>query len=111
VISSCRWAPHWVRYTLKIFPEPRTYTKDGRVPINHNQLERLWRQPSLNRKSSLFFGSDRGGTWAATMFSILQSCRLVDIEPYRHLINVFAELHSGRTDYDRLTPKAWAQRS
>lgn len=98
------------RYTLKIFPQLRTYTRDGRVPIDNNLLERQWRQVSLNRKNSLFVGSDRGGTWAATMFSICQCCRLVDIDPYRYLIDVFAELHRGRTDYDQLRPKAWAQR-
>ncbi|MBA3708786.1 MAG: transposase [Planctomycetes bacterium] len=99
------------RYTLKIFPQLRTYTRDGRVPIDNNALERQWRQPSLNRKNSLFVGSDRGGHWAATMFTIFQSCRLADVDPYRYLVDVFAELHHGRTDYDQMRPKAWAQRS
>ncbi len=99
------------RYTLKIFPQLRTYTRDGRVPIDNNALERQWRQPSLNRKNSLFVGSDRGGDWAATMFTIMQSCRLADIDPYRYLVDIFAELHRGRTDYHQLRPMAWARRS
>ena len=98
-------------YTRKIFQNMRTYTTDGRIPIDNNDLERQWRQPSLNRKNSLFVGSDRGGTWAATMFSICQSCRLVGLDPYRYLVAVFAELHTGRKDYTNLRPKAWAGRS
>lgn len=98
------------RYTLRIFPQLRVYTTDGRIPIDNNDLERLWRQPSLNRKNSLFVGSDRGGGWAATMFTICQCCRLIDLDPYRYLVEVFAELHSGRTDYESLRPKAWVQR-
>ncbi|MBA3937540.1 MAG: IS66 family transposase [Planctomycetes bacterium] len=98
------------QYTLKIFSQLRIYTVDGRVPIDNNDLERLWRQPSLNRKNSLFVGSDRGGAWAATMFSICQSCRLVSLDPYRYLVEIFAELHTGRMDYGNLRPKAWAGR-
>jgi transposase len=97
-------------YTRKIFPQLRTYTTDGRIPIDNNDLERLWRQPSLNRKNSLFVGSDRGGEWAATMFTICQSCRLIDLDPFTYLIDIFAELHTGRKDYANLRPKAWAQR-
>ncbi len=99
------------RYTLKIFPQLRVYTADGRIPIDNNDLERLWRQPSLNRKNSLFVGSDRGGGWAATMFTICQSCRLIEVNPYRYLVDTFAALHTGRTDYENLRPKAWAPRN
>ena len=67
------------------------------------------RQPSLNRKNTLFFGSDRGGNWAATMFTICQSCRLVDLDPYQYLVEIFAQLHTGRTDYVNLRSKAWAK--
>ena len=97
-------------YTRKIFQNLRTYTTDGRIPIDNNDLERMWRQPSLNRKNSLFVGSDHGGTWAATMFSICQSCRLADLDPYKYLVAIFAELHTGRKDYANLRPKAWAER-
>jgi len=96
--------------TRKIFKNLRTYTTDGRIPIDNNDLERQWRQPSLNRKNSLFVGSDRGGDWAATMFTICQCCRLVDLDPYKYLVEIFAQLHTGRTDYENLRPKAWAQR-
>ena len=98
-------------YTRKIFPQLRTYTTDSRIPIDNNDLERLWRQPSLNRKNSLFVGSDHGGAWAATMFTICQSCRLVDLDPYKYLVAIFAGLHTGRKDYANLRPKAWARRN
>jgi transposase len=98
------------RYTRKIFPPLRTYTTDGRIPIDNNALERCWRQPSLNRKNSLFVGSDRGGEWAATLFTICQSCRLIGLDPCQYLVDIFAELHTGRTDYHHLRPKAWATR-
>jgi transposase len=101
---------HAARYTKKIMPQLRTYTTDGRIPIDNNALERCWRQPALNRKNSLFVGSDRGGDWAATLFTICQSCRLIGLDPCHYLIDIFAEIHTGRTDYVNLRPKAWASR-
>ena len=98
------------RYTTKILPQLRTYTTDGRIPIDNNALERCWRQPALNRKNALFVGSDRGGDWAATLFTICQSCRLIGLDPCQYLIDIFAELHTGRTDYLNLRPKAWVAR-
>jgi transposase len=92
-------------------PNLRTYTKDGRVPIDNNDPERLWRQPSLNRKNSLFGGSDRGGDWAATMFTICQSYRLVDLDPFKYLVEIVAEIDKGQNDYSNLMPKAWARRN
>ena len=80
------------------------------VPIDNNALERNWRQPSLNRKNCLFVGSDRGGNWAATMFSITQSCRLIGLDPFQYLIDIFAVLHTGRKDYGNLRPKALSMR-
>ncbi len=44
------------------------------------------------------------------MFTICQCCRLVDLDPYKYLVEIFAQLHTGRTDYGNLRPKAWAQR-
>jgi hypothetical protein len=44
------------------------------------------------------------------MFTICQSCRLVDLDPFKCLVEIFAQLHTGRTDYVNLRPKAWAGR-
>jgi transposase len=54
-------------YTLKIFAQFRQFTKDGRVPIDNNALERRWRGVGIGRCNWLFAGSPGGGAWAATM--------------------------------------------
>jgi transposase len=97
-------------YTLKIFPQLRQFTKDGRVPIDNNALERCWRGVGIGRRNWLFAGSADGGTWAATLISICQSCRLVGLNVRTYLVEVFAALHAGRKDYAQLTPSAWAAR-
>jgi transposase len=97
-------------YTLKIYPQLRQFTKDGRVPIDNNALERCWRGVGIGRRNWLFAGSPRGGTSAATLITICQSCRLVGVDVRAYLVDIFAELHAGRTDYAALRPAAWAAR-
>ncbi|MBA3937626.1 MAG: transposase [Planctomycetes bacterium] len=33
------------QYTRKIFQSLRTYTTNGRIPVDNNDLERLWLRP------------------------------------------------------------------
>lgn len=105
--SSATWIA--ANYTLKIYPQLRQFTKDGRVPIDNNALERCWRGVGIGRRNWLFAGSARGGEWAATLISLSQCCRLVGLDFCTYLRDIFAALHAGRTDYANLRPSAWAQ--
>jgi hypothetical protein len=90
---------------------PRHLPIRFRSPVesaSHGASRHAWR---TNRKNSLFAGSDRGGDWAATMFTICQICRLVDWDPFQYLVEIFAEIHKGRKDYANLRPKAWERRN
>lgn len=98
------------RYTLPILGRLRQFTQDGRVPIDNNVLERCWRGVGIGRRNWLFAGSDRGGAWMAIMVSLVQSCRLVGVDPFPYFQHVFAALHTGGMRIDALTPKAYAQR-
>ncbi len=104
--SSATWIS--ANYTLKIYKQLREFTRDGRVAIDNNALERCWRGVGIGRRNWLFAGSARGGTWTATHVTICQSCRLVGLDPFTYLTDVFAELNSGRRDYINLRPAAWA---
>ena len=46
----------------------------------------------LGRKSWLFCGSDRGGRRAAIAFSLIQTCRLNDVDPQAWLADVLARI-------------------
>ena len=46
----------------------------------------------LGRKSWLFCGSDRGGQRAAVAYSLIQTCRLNDIDPQAWLADVLARI-------------------
>lgn len=54
---------------------------DGRVCLSNNAAERTLRCVPLGRKSWLFCSSDGGGQRAAVAYSLIQTCRLNDVDP------------------------------
>jgi hypothetical protein len=42
----------------------------------------------LGRRNYLFAGSDRGGETAARLYSLIGTCRLNGLDPYRYLRHV-----------------------
>jgi hypothetical protein len=73
-----------VDYVLNRWEASVRYTSDGRIPIDNNLIERLLRPIAVGRKNYLFFGSEKGGQTAATLYTLVQSARrnCVDVWPY-----------------------------
>jgi transposase len=63
----------------------------------------------VRRKNWLFAGSMEGARRAALLYSLVQTCKLVDVPPFAYLKDVFLRLatHPHRS-IDELTPKGWA---
>ncbi|CAH2605725.1 transposase (plasmid) [Rhodovastum atsumiense] len=55
-----------------------------------------------SRHSSLFAGSERGGRTWAILTSLLNTCRLNDVDPLTWLTDVLARIVSGRTKSHQL---------
>jgi len=61
-----------------------------------------------NRKNWLFFG-DAAGQRSAIIYSIIESCRRHDIEPYTYLRDVLTRLPTmTNRQIKDIVPKAWA---
>ena len=73
-----------IDYVLNRWDAFVRYTTDGRTPIDNNTIERLLRPVAIGRKNYLFFGSEKGGQTAATLYTLVQSARrnCVDVWPY-----------------------------
>ena len=65
---------------------------DGRVCLTNNAAERALRCVPLGRKAWLFCGSDRGGQRAAIVYSLIQTCRLNDVDPQAWLADVLSRI-------------------
>ena len=57
------------------------FLADGRIELDSNIVERTIRPPAITRKNSLFAGSDGGGRTWATIATLLQTCRMNNVDP------------------------------
>jgi len=77
-----------IRYALNRWVALTTYIHDGAVEIDNNIAERAMRPIALGRKNYLFAGSDRGGETAATFYSLIETCKLNNINPQEYLAEI-----------------------
>jgi hypothetical protein len=85
------------------------YTSSGILEIDNNIAENALRRVALGRKNWLFAGSDKGGHTAATLFSLIASCSLHDIDPYLWLRDVLRRIaDTPIIQLGDLLPDLWA---
>jgi IS66 C-terminal element len=77
------------------------------LPARHGQNERVI---ALNRKNALFAGSDEGAENWAMLASLVETCKLHDVNPEAYLSDVLTKLVNNwpNTRLAELTPWAWA---
>jgi transposase len=96
-------------YATRQEQELRRVLLDGRLPLDNTRSERALRTIVVGRKNWMFYGSDVHAQAAAAIFSILASCRLHKLDPWKYLDEVLRLLPywpAGR--YIELAPKNWA---
>jgi transposase len=95
-------------YMLKRWDAFTRFLDDGRICLTNNAAERALRGIALGRKSWLFAGSDRGGRRAATMYSLIVTAKMNDIDPQAWLADVLARIaeHPAHR-IDDLLPWNW----
>jgi len=99
-----------IRYTLSRSTGLRRFLYDGRIEIDNNVVERSIRPIALNRKNALFAGSDGGAEHWAAIASLIETCKLNDVEPYAYLADILTRIVAGhpQRQLDELLPWAYA---
>ena len=99
-------------YTLSNWTALNRFTECGILAPDNNAVERAIRPIALGRNNWLFAGSPRGGHAAATILSLIESCKLIGVEPYAYLKDVLARINSHRVDrLAELLPFNWKPRA
>lgn len=82
------------------------YLYDGRLEIDNNSLENQIRPFAIGRKNWLFLGSPEGAKAACIFYTLIQTCKLNDIEPFAYLNKMFEMLPTCKTedDFKKLLP-------
>jgi transposase len=95
-------------YFCGLIPYLKNYTADAFARLDNNVAERAVRPLAIGRKNWLFFGSAEGGEAGAILFSLVQTCRGLGINPREYLEDVMRRImgHNSQKLYE-LLPDQW----
>jgi transposase len=97
-----------IDYMLKRWPTFMRFLEDGRICLTNNAAERALRGIAVGRKNWTFAGSDEGGRRAAALYTLIETCKLNDVDPRAWLADVLARLPGHpATRLDELLPWTW----
>jgi transposase len=98
-----------IRYGLNHWDGLVRFLDDGRIELDTNIVERGIRPIVLNRKNALFAGHDLGAENWACVASLIETCKLSDVEPQAYFADVLAKLVNlwPASRIDELMPWAW----
>ena len=83
---------------------------DGRFEIDNGRVERRIRLFAVGRRNFLFTGSVRGGERLADVFTLVDNCLTLGIDPYVYLVDVINKVERGwpLRQLSSLIPHNWA---
>lgn len=104
--------PKAIAYVVNQWQALNRYVEDGRLPIDNTMVERALRGIALGRKNFLFAGSDAGAERAATIYTLLATCKLNGVSPFAYIADVLRKLEMERFPKSRLhelLPPMWRE--
>jgi transposase len=95
-----------IEYTTKNWKELTLFLEIPEVPLTNNEAERTIRQAVMGRKN--FYGSRSidGADVAAIIYTIIESCKKVEINPRQYLLQTIRLCAEGKS---ALTPLEFAK--
>lgn len=96
-----------IRYSLSNWNALNNYLKDGRIEIDNNLAENAIRPFALGRKNWLFQGSPKGAKAGATFYSLIETCKANNVEPYQYFCAMLQRIRfcKSQEDYQALLPQ------
>ncbi len=102
-----------LNYYQGLAPYLQNYLNDPNARLDNNVAERGIRPLTIGRKNWLFVGSEDGGRATATILSLVQTCRNLDINPQEYLEDVLRRImsHPAKQIHELLPDKWLAARN
>ena len=93
---------------MGLAPYLANYINHPDARLDNNVAERGLRPLTIGRKNWLFVGSENSGRSAATILSLVQTCRNLGINPQEYLEDVLRRIMSHPAkQIDQLLPDKW----
>lgn len=97
-----------INYTLQLWERLIVYTQHPEVEIDNNLVENAIRPTAIGKKNWLFFGSAAAGQTSAVLYSLIETCRKLNINPHEYLSDILTVLptmtnHTAKN----YTPEKW----
>jgi len=99
-----------IRYGLNHWDGLTRFLDDGRIDLDSNIVERSMRPQALTRKNALFAGHDNGAENWAIAASLIETCKLNNIDPQAYLADILTRLVNlwPMSRIDEMLPWTWA---
>lgn len=92
-----------MKYSLNNWTQLTRYLDDGRLDIDNNAMERAMKPFAVGRKNWLFSGNEVGARASAVIFSLIETCKANNIEPYAYLKHALENIRTTE-DLSQLLP-------
>lgn len=86
-----------IEYLTKRWDGFTLFLGDIRIPLSNNEAERTIRHAVVGRKNYYGSGNHAGGETAATLFSIIETCKKNDLDPRTYLSMALHMVADGKT--------------
>ncbi len=99
-----------IDYALGQWPTLAVYLNQGRLEIDNNLVENAIRPTAVGKKNWLFVGEAGAGQRGAIIYTLIESCRRRNLDPYAYLKDALTRLPRMTTgQIPEITPEAWAK--
>ena len=97
-----------IHYTQERWDALNLYLKHGTFEIDNNLVENAIRPTAIGKKNWLFFGSPTSGQSSAIIYSLIETCRKLDINPADYLRDTLDALPTMKqSEAANWTPAQW----
>jgi transposase len=94
-----------IAYAMKIRKHLYVFLEDGNIPIDNNYIENNIRPFVVGRKNWIFSGSPNGAEASGGLYSLIETAKEADLNPYWYLRHVFERLPlTPAENYSALLP-------
>jgi len=97
-----------IKYALRYEKNFRKYLDDSNLKMDNNAAERSMRKIVIGKKNWMFVWSPNAGKSMAILYSFVQTCRIMKINPQEYLEDIFRRLQSyPHKNLMELLPDQW----